>query len=41
MRFLLAVLGPILIAGVRSSKSEEVRVLACVRSIIEFHLVLA
>ena len=33
-------LGPILIDGVRSSKSEEARVLACVRSIIELHLVL-
>ena len=40
MRLLLAVLGPILIDGVRSSESEEVRVLACVRSTIEFHLVL-
>ena len=40
MRFLLAVLGPILIDGVRSSESKEARVLACVRSIIEFHLVL-
>lgn len=40
MRFLLAILGPILIDGVRSSESEEARVLACVRSIIEFHLVL-
>ena len=40
MRFLLAILGPILIDGVRSSESEEARVLVCVRSIIEFHLVL-
>ena len=40
MRFLPASLGPILIDGVRSSESEEARVLACVRSIIEFHLVL-
>ena len=29
-----------MIDGVRSSESEEARVLACVRSIIEFHLVL-
>ena len=40
MRFLLAVLDPILIDGVRSSESEEAQVLGCVRSIIEFHLVL-
>ena len=40
MWFLLAVLGSILIDEVRSSESEEARVLACVRSIIEFHLVL-
>ena len=39
MRFLLAVLGPTLIDGVRSSESEEARVLACVKSVIEFHLV--
>ena len=40
MRFLLAVLCPILIDGVRSSESEKARVLACVRSNIKFHLVL-
>ena len=40
MRFLLAVLGPILIDGVQSSETEKAWVLACVRSIIEFHLVL-
>jgi len=39
MRFLLAVLGPIFIDGVRSSQSEDARVLACVRSIVEFLLV--
>jgi len=39
MCFLLTVLGPILIDGVRSGKSEEVWVLAYVRSIIEFLLV--
>ena len=40
MRFLLAVLGPMLIDRVRSLESEEARVLTCVRSIIEFLLVL-
>ena len=40
MRFLLAVLGPLLIDGVRSVESEEARVLTCVRAIIEFVLVL-
>ena len=40
MRFLLAVLGPILIDGVRSSQSEDARVLACGRSMVEFLLVL-
>jgi len=39
MRFLLAVLGRILINGVRSSQSEDARVLACARSIVEFLLV--
>jgi len=39
MRFLLAGLGPILINGVRSSQSENERVLACVRSIVKFLLV--
>jgi len=33
------VLGPILIDGVRSSQSEDARVLACVGSIVEFLLV--
>jgi hypothetical protein len=40
MRFLLAVLGPMLIDRVRSVESEEARVLTCVKSIIEFLLVL-
>ncbi|KAG0640490.1 hypothetical protein HOY80DRAFT_1041784 [Tuber brumale] len=40
MRFLLAVLGPMLTAGVRSIESEEAQVLTCVKSIIEFPLVL-
>jgi len=39
MRFLLALLGPILIDGGRSSQSEDARGLACVRSIVEFLLV--
>ena len=39
MRFLVAVRGPILIDGVRSSQSEDARALACVRSIVEFRLV--
>ena len=40
MRFLLAVLGSMLIDRVRSVESEEAHVLTCVRSIIEFLLVL-
>jgi len=40
MRFLLAVLGPILIDGVRSRQSENARVVACVRSSVEFLLFL-
>ena len=40
MRFSLAVLGPILIDLARSGELEEAQVLACVRSIIQFHLVL-
>ena len=40
MRFLLAVLGPMLIDRVRSVESEEAWVLTCVKSIIEFLLVL-
>ena len=40
MGFLLAILGPILMDGVLSNESEEAGVLACFRSIIEFHLVL-
>jgi len=39
MRFLLAVLGPLLIDGVQSSQSEDARLLACVRSIIKFLLI--
>jgi len=39
-RFLRAVLGPILIDGVRSSQSEDARIRACVRSIVETLLVL-
>ena len=39
MRFLLAVLGLILIDGVQSSKLEEAQILAAVRFMIEFHLV--
>ncbi|KAG0640188.1 hypothetical protein HOY80DRAFT_1042629 [Tuber brumale] len=38
--FLLAVLGPILTDGVRLIESEEAQVLTCVKSIIEFPLVL-
>ena len=40
MQFLLTVLSPILLDGVRSSESEEAQVVRYVRSIIEFHLVL-
>jgi len=40
MQYSLAMLVPILIDGVQASESEEVQVLACVRSIIKFHLVL-
>jgi len=40
MGFFLAVLGPILIDEVRSSQSEDARVVACIRSIVEFLLVL-
>jgi len=40
MRFLLAVLSQILIDGIRFRESAEAHILACVRSIIEFLLVL-
>ncbi|KAG0641639.1 hypothetical protein HOY80DRAFT_1038808 [Tuber brumale] len=40
MRFLLAVLGPMLTDRVQSMESEKAQVLTCVRSIIEFLLVL-
>jgi len=38
MRFLLAVLVPILIDGVRSSQSEDALVQACARSVVKFLL---
>jgi len=38
MELILAVLGPVWIDGVHSSQSQNVRVPAWVRSIVEFHL---